>query len=588
MTALAAASRQVQRLHLRAPDQTLSRRGARLLEDALRTATLPDSGARMLVFRRLALGRFGSEISPQTLSLALERRVAALRSLAVHAPAPSAVHSVAVWFRDALEAHTLLAQRIADGAPAHEWFWPLVVAGIERQAAPPQRLRLVLRSLSRAPEAPTALPLLARALAQRGHLRLVEAAIGATETTALLAAARAIAPSASGATSIPPIASDAPPAAVHGRVPVARHTDHRAQVSAPSVRPPEDARPKADAAEPSSSAPPARKPSSRRPAMNAATRPDATAGALSPLAARRAPPRATLGAMAGALPPLAVTERHADDVASIAALQQRQPTNATTGEAAERGNRHGHSAAAQNPAEAGRDPLDQPAWPCAAPTQAGGLLFLLPVLARLGYAQWLDQAPEWAPLRIDRRVLALVCSRLALPTDDPAWWLCATSASAAPERYRALSLWIAGIADCDSAWRRCATADGTRLWDASGRLLLAAWQGRRRPAAFAPLVRDRRIVRSDDNPRGADLTSAVTEAWLTACRRWLRRRARLGVASLVARPARLSLTPTHADVFFALSGINLAVRRAGLDLDPGWVPWFGRVVTFHYGRTPWT
>jgi hypothetical protein len=41
-------------------------------------------------------------------------------------------------------------------------------------------------------------------------------------------------------------------------------------------------------------------------------------------------------------------------------------------------------------------------------------------------------------------------------------------------------------------------------------------------------------------------------------------------------------------VFFDLNGVSLAVRRGGLDLDPGWVPWFGRVVGFHYGRVPWT
>jgi hypothetical protein len=52
------------------------------------------------------------------------------------------------------------------------------------------------------------------------------------------------------------------------------------------------------------------------------------------------------------------------------------------------------------------------------------------------------------------------------------------------------------------------------------------------------------------------------------------------------RPARISLTPTHADVFFELSAASLAVRRAGLDLDPGWLPWFGRVVDFHYGWQP--
>jgi hypothetical protein len=35
----------------------------------------------------------------------------------------------------------------------------------------------------------------------------------------------------------------------------------------------------------------------------------------------------------------------------------------------------------------------------------------------------------------------------------------------------------------------------------------------------------------------------------------------------------LLLDNRHADV---------RVRRAGLDLDPGWVPWLGRVVLHHY------
>jgi hypothetical protein len=148
-------------------------------------------------------------------------------------------------------------------------------------------------------------------------------------------------------------------------------------------------------------------------------------------------------------------------------------------------------------------------------------------------------------------------------------------------------MWAEGIAASGSAWRRDAGADGTRLWDGSGRLLLAAWPGRRRPAAVASLLRGRRAVRCD-GARGADLTAAVTAAWLTACRRWLRRRARLGIATAVVRPALLSLTPTHADVFFDLNSASLPARRAGLDLDPGWGAWFGRVVGFHYERMPWT
>jgi hypothetical protein len=35
-----------------------------------------------------------------------------------------------------------------------------------------------------------------------------------------------------------------------------------------------------------------------------------------------------------------------------------------------------------------------------------------------------------------------------------------------------------------------------------------------------------------------------------------------------------------------LSAADLRIRRAGLDIDPGWIPWFARVVTFHYQDWP--
>jgi hypothetical protein len=41
-------------------------------------------------------------------------------------------------------------------------------------------------------------------------------------------------------------------------------------------------------------------------------------------------------------------------------------------------------------------------------------------------------------------------------------------------------------------------------------------------------------------------------------------------------------TPSHIDVFYPLATVRLDVRLAGLDINPAWVPWLGRVVTFHY------
>jgi hypothetical protein len=51
---------------------------------------------------------------------------------------------------------------------------------------------------------------------------------------------------------------------------------------------------------------------------------------------------------------------------------------------------------------------------------------------------------------------------------------------------------------------------------------------------------------------------------------------------LFAVPGLVRSTRTHVDVFMSLAHVRLEVRLAGLDLNPGWVPWLGRVVTLHY------
>jgi hypothetical protein len=50
----------------------------------------------------------------------------------------------------------------------------------------------------------------------------------------------------------------------------------------------------------------------------------------------------------------------------------------------------------------------------------------------------------------------------------------------------------------------------------------------------------------------------------------------------LAQPARLLANETHLDLDLLTQRVDIDIRRAGLDIDPGWVPWLGRVVTFHY------
>jgi len=75
---------------------------------------------------------------------------------------------------------------------------------------------------------------------------------------------------------------------------------------------------------------------------------------------------------------------------------------------------------------------------------------------------------------------------------------------------------------------------------------------------------------------------SLVRVWYLAVRRWCWRQARLGVRDIVMRPGVFSVNRTDLDVSLPLDEADVRIRRIGLDLDPGWLPWFGRVVRFHY------
>ena len=49
-----------------------------------------------------------------------------------------------------------------------------------------------------------------------------------------------------------------------------------------------------------------------------------------------------------------------------------------------------------------------------------------------------------------------------------------------------------------------------------------------------------------------------------------------------AHDARIHVSALRVDVYLELADLPIAVRLAGLDRDPGWVPSVGRTITFHY------
>jgi len=544
--------RLVRRLRLRADSERAVHRAALLLEDALRTASLPDEAGRIVLVRRFALGRIDTQAAPQALALTLERAIARMTAACVYVEDESSVQASAVWFRDALDAHTKLALRLAGGSPVDAWYWPLAVAVWRPHSTVAAALRRIMFSLAALPEAPVALPRWVAALKSAGYIEQIAAALRADDVAPLARAAHVRIPTP-----------------MRSRKPIAG--DSVAQVSSPRqvVR-------------------------------------FASATTLEPFDPRHVLLRALLRAadvQAGKVPGghnsvvssqvrSGTTQDQATPDALDAGLALRVPVvndQESSGRAA--GSRR---------IEASPAPRPEPALPRGSATiervdmfiastseerridtQVGGLLFLIPVLQRLGFQAWLEDQPDWMRFDIARLMMATALRRLQIPSDDPAWSLAVWRGPArriAP-RFVAPARWRESLCTGEGAFRLADGAAGATLWDASGRLLLGAWTD----VCPRGLLRERRSAEIDTAIiADLDRTRLVSNAWLVACRRWLRRYAGIGLSRLVLRPAQMKVTPTHLDLRFDIGLAELSVRRAGLDIDPGWVPWFERVVTFRY------
>ncbi|WP_300317841.1 hypothetical protein [Accumulibacter sp.] len=535
--------RTVRRLSIRAADDARVRHAAFLIEDALRTASLPGDGADLLLLRRLRLPPFAAGASAQQVALRLE--AACRGAIAVDgatADDAALAAAAAVRFADALTAHLALSRLILAGASRQAWCWPMVVKAYRPPLGSAAALRTVALSLAQLPEAPAALPRwVARLVAHgggacgtlllaldgedaallrgacRGALKLPAPAaparwqslldwsvrgLGAEDTRHLwlLDMARLCGVAVDRHVGWPRGAQDdgrwGPRGPLAARGEGIDRPDRHDQDDRP-------ARPVPAAADERSgenfeAAPAARSPEDGS-GDQERTRAGLDATAAAPPRERTAWPGETRPAISPVMPELPNRRDPASAVATGATARERQapaPAASDGRPVVSAGDLPGTFG--EEVAEVGGDLA----------TAAGGLLFLVPLLTRLGVVAWL--AEDAARIDLPRRLFATLLQRLPITDADPAWWLCG-----------------------------------------------------------GPPARDR---------------PAVGDAlhWLGRCRRHLRLQVGIGLHSLVCRPARITLTATHVDVRQAIDDVDLRVRRAGLDLDPGWVPWLGRVLRFHY------
>jgi hypothetical protein len=233
-------------------------------------------------------------------------------------------------------------------------------------------------------------------------------------------------------------------------------------------------------------------------------------------------------------PPTGVAALHAEPAPAAPIVPRARPMPSPSGPGDTVGPARQHGRAEVEPPAGAWAP-----WLAdAQPTAFAGLPMLLTVLGALGMERWLQaQEPELAQV-FARAFLGHVADRLGMAGTD---------AMRAP-----LAL---------AAEESAAFAAGTTRWTGFG---WPAWSD-------APLP-----------PRARLSAPEALAPWRVAARRALRLHAGIGIASLCRRRGRVATQATHVDVTLPMDAADLRVRRSGLDRDPGWVPWFGRIVAFHY------
>ena len=100
-------------------------------------------------------------------------------------------------------------------------------------------------------------------------------------------------------------------------------------------------------------------------------------------------------------------------------------------------------------------------------------------------------------------------------------------------------------------------------------------------AAEAARLEDANVIVDGSAAEAAPTPERRFGATVGAFVSWLLRSRGIGVSSLMS-PGLVRVTSTHVDVVLSLEDVDLAVRLAGLDRDPVWVPLLGRIVLFHF------
>ena len=211
-----------------------------------------------------------------------------------------------------------------------------------------------------------------------------------------------------------------------------------------------------------------------------------------------------------------------------------------------------------------------------------GLAFIIPLLECLAIKELLSLNPEMAAINLPVRVVQATAQRLVIAGTHPVLL-------AMPEEIEPASKYIENFV-CPSDWqvlinttkqqkklnRYKVTNSICYITDRTNKLLLYVGDNELPGWMASHQILDQ--AGNHDYPGQEYLQTTIQ----LLASRYLYRYAKISLRNLINRGGRIANSNTHLDVLFDGSQIDIRIRMAGLDIDPGWVPWCARVVQFHY------
>jgi len=531
------AERRIRSLTIRGGDNDQLRQARYLLEDAFRIASLPGLPPNaMVLVRRLDLGTIHPGLSSVQLANTISERVRCLAAQAVCIDQQSGNDAGVVWFSDPLQPLQMLLQRLLDGGTADDWYWASLFPGfISGQGLNLNEALLgeVLLKACRTPLQGLAVARLIQTCLQPLRLSRLYAFLTPALVRRVLSE-QGMAPLA---------ASANPVQSLHRQVPACSDSRTEPRLNAPDLS------------------------LGWRSAIHSAVRRWGQTDVrsrwlawqallchrpgwlerggdwhrielrywLDSWSAASAADRgeAANGAGSGTLTGDALQSPSAMD--SGIGLPHKPPALSPRLQSD-----RARSAGSALPASWADDNQQQPS--VERPERFSphaGFAFLIPLLQRLGLAELLRRHDVLLEADFPRQVLRTMAVRFGLDGDDPVWCLF-------DQRQQPPSVPIEHLC-APSPWRQLAQRATFR---------------QRVPMPATP--------------------EQLSRTFQLVCALFLHRHCGMSLRGLIRRPGRVALSRSHWDVMFDLNQTDLRLRRQALDCDPGWVPWLGRVVQFHY------